>query len=276
MKKNTRLYSFFLLTLITVCVYPSDRLVIIGESYPPYLFSLNGKVTGIDADVADHVFTKLGIDHEIRIYPWKRCWNMLADGEADAGVAVSNQQNRSEFVYFPVNAVWTADFKAFTLNTTKERYRIESLEDIRDNRLKLGIVNGNSYYPGFWKIFSSPFRSKGMYYPQPEPVTTAEQNFRKLAAGRIDIFIIPETVGLYILKSLGLRSDISSYDTVFFSKSYPNVFSRKSGFSASTFPSIYELAGAYDSELEKLLMNSGIFSESTSKTNHNKNMTGCF
>ena len=204
---------------------------------------------GIDVDVAKHIFEKPGVDYEFKILPWKRCWYMLQEGEGDVGMAVSYQPERALSVYYPKYAVWDAQFVAFTHKDTKAKLTIQSLDDIKNNNLKVGIVNGDSYYPGFWQVFPSPDAASGKYHPQLEAVTRAEQNFKKLAAKRIDVFLIPDTIGLYMINNLGLSDQITSHDHVLFSKPYPNVFSKKSSFKNDRYADIVTLMEAYDQEL---------------------------
>ncbi len=255
-RKTVLMNSVFNLLFIVVIllvsseIYADEKLIIVGESWPPYYYVDEGKISGIDVDVAGQIFSKLGVKHEFRIYPWKRCWHMLVYGKADVGISVSDQPDRSRYVYYPENEVWNADYAAFAKRKTIREYEINSLNDIKNKKLKVGIVDGNSYYPGFWEVFESPGHMAGKYNPLLDSATTVEQNFRKLEAGRIDIFIIPETVGLYLLKKLGLKSSISNYRKIIFSKSYPNVFSKKSGFENRNYKDITELMGAYDEELE--------------------------
>ena len=42
----------------------SKRLLVIGEEFAPYEFVQDGKVVGIDIDICNHIFAKLGYDVE--------------------------------------------------------------------------------------------------------------------------------------------------------------------------------------------------------------------
>lgn len=235
--------------LLATVSQASQTLQIVGESFPPFKYEEAGKNKGIDIDVAAHIFTKLGIEHEIKVLPWKRCWLMLQHGQADVGLSVSNQQERHNYVYFPKTAVWEANFVAFARKDLMEEMTISSLQDIKHHSLRVGIVNGNSYYPSFWDTFPSPEAALQKYHPQLEAVTTAEQNFLKLAARRIDIFIIPDLIGIHLRRMTNLESELGYFPSVLFSKPYPNAFSKNSTYSSAKFPNILSLVEAYDLEL---------------------------
>ena len=164
---------------LSINVFAHENLVIVGEEFPPYKYIDRGVVTGIDIEVAEHIFSRLGIRTEFNICPWNRCWYKLENGRADVGLSVSNQMDRSESVYFPETAVWTASFVAFTNKSVKKKYQINSLDDIVKNNLKVGVVNGNSYFPAFWEVFPAP-RNGQKYHPQLDPATTAAQNSKNL------------------------------------------------------------------------------------------------
>ncbi len=190
----------------------------------------------------------MDINFEVLSCPWKRCWKMLQDGEADLGLSVSNKLDRKKYVYFPENSVWSADFYFFATKETKEKYHLSSIEDARKNKLKVGIVRGNSYHESFWKVFP---RDENNYNNQLSPTANALMNFRKLSKGRIDLFPIPKTIGLFTIKSQPELKNITYYDFKIFSKDYPVAFSKKSKFKSEKYASIEEVLKAYDQELKK-------------------------
>ena len=87
MNKIIRFLSTVLLISLASEIYADEKLVIVGESWPPYYYVDEGKISGIDVDVAGHILSKLGVEYEFRIYPWKRCWHMLVYGKADVGIS---------------------------------------------------------------------------------------------------------------------------------------------------------------------------------------------
>ncbi|WP_290733268.1 transporter substrate-binding domain-containing protein [Halobacteriovorax sp. JY17] len=182
--------------LFSFSVLGSNKLVVVGEEFPPYKFIEKGNLIGIDVEIISNILKRLDINFEVLSCPWKRCWKMLQDGEADLGLSVSNKLDRKKYVYFPENSVWSADFYFFATKETKEKYHLSSIEDARKNKLKVGIVRGNSYHESFWKVFP---RDENNYNNQLSPTANALMNFRKLSKGRIDLFPIPKTIGLFTI-----------------------------------------------------------------------------
>lgn len=242
---------FLLIITFSTQSLSKQKLLIVGEEIPPFKFIENNKVTGIEIEVASHIFTKMGVDFEFMLCPWKRCWRMLKSGEADVGMTVSKKIQREEYAYFPVNHVWISKFHFLTNTETKEKYDIKSVNDAIRWDLNIGIVNGNSYHELFWEKFPHQDQAKKNYHTLLKPVTTVEQNLLKLSKKRIDLFPISKEIGLHTaIKKLGLNN-ITYYDFEIFTKLYPNCFSKKSNYSSEKYPTIMLLMQAYDIELAK-------------------------
>ncbi len=80
-RKSSILVIFCLLAMITA-VHSADRkLLVVGEEWAPFEFVQDGKVVGIDVDIATLIFSKLGIPVEFKIQPWKRAWNNAYPGD---------------------------------------------------------------------------------------------------------------------------------------------------------------------------------------------------
>jgi polar amino acid transport system substrate-binding protein len=247
----TTIKKVIILLILYSCVFiinaeAGDKLIIVGEKFAPYKFVENGRITGIDVEVAEYIFTKIGVDFEFKIKTWARCWHELKNGIADVGIAVSNKGTRKDYVYFPENHVWDADYLFLTHTDFKAETDVRGLEDAVNKKLKVGVIRGNSYHEKFWAVF--PDTAKGEYNKALDPAAGVVQCLKKLSAKRIDVYPIVKTIGLYTARQLGL-SNITYYDTVLFSKPYPNCFSKQSSFKSDNFPDIASVMKAYDREL---------------------------
>lgn len=238
------------LVWLLMSLLPQARpLVIVAENYIPTSFVQNGEPAGLDVDVAKAVFGHLGVPCEFRIVPWARAWDMLKSGEADVGMHVSQNDERAAYVHWPANWVWMADFVFMTNRKTLSAYSLHSYDDVKRSGLSIGIINENSYYPGFWSAFPAP---PGQHYnKQLEPAVDAAANLRKLAANHIQLFPIPLLVGEHMAKEMHL-DDVTHYDWVIFSKPYPNAFSDRSTYSDAKYSNIGALMRAYDAELGRM------------------------
>lgn len=225
-------------------------LLIIGEESPPYeMVDASGKVVGIDVDVVTYIFKKMGIDFEMRILPWKRAWQMIQDGEADAAFSVSRNEERMPYLIYPKEDMWVSDFVFFTRADNKQPFSI-GYEEARQQKLRIGIIAGNSYHKSFWEAFPYQDDAKTRLNPQLEEASNIELNFRKLEGKRFDLFPIGRTSGRYELKRLQLEKTITWYDEVLFSKGYPMPFVKK-----STYPNLPNIAKQFERELVALKKN---------------------
>lgn len=75
-----------------------------ADLWPPYQEgSEDGSVAtgGIFVDAAKAAFAKLGIDAEVRLYPWRRVMDMAKDGRIDFVLGLTKTAEREEFLAFP-------------------------------------------------------------------------------------------------------------------------------------------------------------------------------
>lgn len=252
-KQKWRSVQAAALALLMACAGAHARgLVIVAEDYAPASFLRDGKAVGMDVEVAKTIFDRLGVPYEIRLVPWARAWHMLKTGAADVGLHVSVTEERAADVAWPKNWVWRADFVFMTNRATKAAYAIRSYADAKAAGLSIGIINQDAYHPSFWEAFPSPKRAAQQYHPQLAPAADAATNLRKLALNRIQLFPIALVLGNYLAREDPRLDNVTHYDSVLFSKPYPNAFSRHSDYRDAKFPNIGALMQAYDAELERL------------------------
>lgn len=84
----------------------AETLLVYGDdSYPPVIYSANGKPTGILVDMLRKVSARTGDTYEVRLFPWKRAYEHARAGHA-AVVGVSKTTERlaqfdfSDAIYF--------------------------------------------------------------------------------------------------------------------------------------------------------------------------------
>lgn len=234
-----------LLVMVTSQAEAQERpLLIVAEESPPYeMLDASGKVVGIDVDVATYIFNKMGIAFEPQIMPWKRAWQMIQDGEADAAFSVSRNEQRMPYLIYPKEDMWVSEFVFFTPVDKKQSNPI-GYEEAKRQKLRIGVIDGNSYHKSFWEAFPYQDEAKTILNPQLESANNIELNFRKLEGKRFDLFPIGRTSGRYELKRLQMQKTVTWYDTVLFSKGYPMPFVKK-----STYPNLPNIAKQFEQEL---------------------------
>ncbi|MBU6955580.1 ABC transporter substrate-binding protein [Hahella sp. HN01] len=159
----------------------------IGE-FPPY-FSSKLSHYGVFPHIVEEAFAVEHIQVEYIFLPWKRALRMAAEGDYDGTPGwVYSTERAQQFSYSdPV------------LNETKVFFHLKSLnfdwngiEDLKP--YKIGLTLGYFYGPTLAKA-----EERGDFLF--ERVSTDLLNMRKLAAGRIQLFVVNREVGLQIARS---------------------------------------------------------------------------
>ena len=236
----------------------AQTFTVVGEEFAPFEFKKNGKVVGIDVDIARHILTKLGIDAEFKILPWKRAWTQVEDGEVEAVFTTSRKTKREPFVAYPKEDMWVSDF-VFFVHKDKKKSGFKGFESAVTGNLEVGIIPGNSYKKIFWETFpykdgSTEFKGdlsiSASFNKQLRPAKDLATNLKKLAKGRIDLVIADKTVGQYTAKLNGISDQITFYDTPLYGKGYPMPFVKN-----SMYPGLMDIAEKYESALKEMKEN---------------------
>ena len=138
-------WCFILLLVPFVAAAEKVVFVTVEKDIPPNIYRENSQIQGIYAGIIREVCKHLDIEAEFRQYPWKRCVKYVREGKADAIFPPIITKERSEFLYFPDEAIMMKRVGLFAL---KDRgIRVETLDDLRDK--VVGVNMGYSYGPAF-------------------------------------------------------------------------------------------------------------------------------
>jgi len=219
----------------------SQKILVVGESFPPFEYvNEKGEVVGIDVDIANEIFAKLGVEPEYKIHAWARAWSMIENGKADAVFTTSRKDKRKPFLFYPQEDMWKSEFVFFVRKgdkTTDGGYGSAQGKTV-------GVVRGNSYHDSFWATFPYQDEDKTKLNTNLKPAKDLATSLRKLAAGRVDLVIADRTVGLATAKEEGLLDKIDDQQTVLFGKGYPMPFAKK-----SSYPGLEGLAQKFEEQL---------------------------
>ena len=61
---------------LSVQAFSDEKLTVLTEDWPPFNYKENGKVVGISTDLVLATLVKAGFAYEIRMYPWKRAYQI--------------------------------------------------------------------------------------------------------------------------------------------------------------------------------------------------------
>lgn len=144
------------------------------NDWPPYATLRDGKPAGISVEILKEAAGRADFSPLFRELPWKRCLEMVRDGEIDA---VMDAMHRADYLQGPTsfsiysNTVWVrADDSIKVLDFNALRGR------------KVGLVDGYEYPDSLW----TDIKAGGA---QVEYSVDDGTNIRKLAFGRVDAIV---------------------------------------------------------------------------------------
>jgi ABC-type amino acid transport substrate-binding protein len=230
----------------------SRPLIVVMDSWEPHAYpDADGVAQGIAVEVVDRVFSRLGIDYEVRFMSWKRVMAEVETGGADMSLSTSYVPERAEFLYYvqdglkyveePYPPYYTtmADTVFFARKLIKDSITFESLEEIVEKEYKVGVIAG---YSSAIKLYDTGI--------DPENVVEyfdGESGFQGLVDGEVEIYFQEKAVGFTILKKMYLTDRITALPQSFFKNPQYLGFSKK-----SDYPNMDEVRNKILDELRKM------------------------
>jgi polar amino acid transport system substrate-binding protein len=165
---------------LVMCAFPiiahSDTYTCVSFEYPPLISQgTNGNAEGLAVAVVSQVFRRMGHDVQVVLYPWGRALALARQGDADCIFTLYRSAEREQFLDYSQEAVipqiiYLYARKGVTLSFDGD---LASLKGFH-----VGTAHKVHYGPKFEEA-----RPRLVIDEAP----TIEQNFRKLALGRVDV-----------------------------------------------------------------------------------------
>ena len=181
-KKITKyLYSVLYICMIfmTPNAYSMEPEIIklTAFDYPPFYFESENGIQGIGVDIVEELFSRMNIKPYIKNYPLKRALNSLKSGSSDGMMILIKTREREKYLHYTVpvytarGVVWSSAGKG------EEPVEFRNFKDLLP--YKIGITAGYSYGEAFDAFLKTA---------DVDEATSDYNNYKKLIAGRIDIF----------------------------------------------------------------------------------------
>lgn len=165
--------------------------------YPPVSWISAGTLTGLAPTLAQNLFAELGYQVQLSAESnWKRCLLEVENGEADIVVAAYRIASRDAYLSYS-DQYLIADTVTLFVNRTSP-IRFDGLEDLRGKTA--GLLLGDSFGDRF-----DHFIQQNSHI---EYVSKGQQNFQKLALGRIDYMPLGQRSGRLQSQKLGFHDQI--------------------------------------------------------------------
>lgn len=201
-----RIISTILLLIISISISRAEekQLNIITDEWPPYEFLVNEPgnrhISGFSTDIIVAILKKMnvGINDNIKQYPWIRADKMIREGSADLLYTATNNDEREKETYYAYEPLIDSCWSFFIRKEDEGKINYNSLDDFNGKRI--GVVRGFAY-PAEFRDYLKKENSF-------EEVTTDDLNVRKLIGKRFDIIIMDYINGLRLLKDLGVTDKV--------------------------------------------------------------------
>lgn len=195
--KSKILFLFFVVSVVlslqTTCF--SKDIVLMTEEYPPYNYTENGELTGLSIEVVRAVLKKIGHPDNIKSMPWSRSYNLIQKKSGHALFSTTRTEARENlFKWVGPLAPNTWCFYAkkgtgIALNSLEDAKKVGKIGTYKDDACELFLKE-----KGFTNIDS---------------IINDNFNPKKLVAGRIDLWIIGDVMGMHKAKKQGLEDKIT-------------------------------------------------------------------
>lgn len=238
----------FFIIVFTLTGWSETKLVIATNELPPFVSSDQDE--SFLTDLLMEIGREIGVTFDFQFMPWKRCEIMVDELKAWGAIPYVPTPEREQKYYFS-DRLYLRQSKFFLYNSDgiKKQIVFNSLSDLKSYRI--GGVLG--YY------YEKQFSEAGLTV---DYVKSEEQNFKKLAVGRVDMIPADQTTGWYLVKKLFPSSDYKN----FFVLDKP--FNESGNFliTSKKYKDSQKLLINFNSALEKI-KNNGVYQKIVKKHN---------
>lgn len=184
-----------LLLAIAAASFAEETIRITNGEWPPYL-SIKSPYHGLASHIVSEAFALEGVKPEYGFFPWKRSYKLAESGMWDGSAVWVYSKERAEKFYFSDPIIETK-WVFFHLKTTNFDWK--TVDDLK--KYKIGATLEYNYGRNFERA-----ERNGIL--KVHRIPRDEQNFKKLVAGRIDVFPLDLLVGYSMLNDLISADDI--------------------------------------------------------------------
>ena len=175
---------------------PGNYLILASSDWPPYEFTIGDKWVGVDAEIVQRIFKKMGFEIYIEKMNRMRILESLKLGVIDGTFSIPIADDWKEFLHFSPEPI---DMGVDGFLYRKDKYKESDLY------VPANLVCG--YVPGY--AYEDILKSETSL--QLVPVSNEETGVRALVFGRLDVLATNEFVGMYYAKKLGEASSLGFF-----------------------------------------------------------------
>ncbi len=155
--------------------------IFMDEPLEPYVIGELGEVCheGMSHDIVAEIFSRLGLEFEIRLVPWARALKTVEHGEADGLPMLMRNEEREAYMVF-TDMILEERELFYYLPERLGDIQWQEFSDLKD--MTFGLVSGYTYGEDFLAALDQ-------YGYEVQYTQASESAFRQLAVGRVDIVL---------------------------------------------------------------------------------------
>ena len=197
---------FLILLFVATSIQAANPVIKVStDPWEPWVVGNEGEVAtdGLAIKFSRALFRRMGVDLDIKIYPYKRCIYQMKSGTRDLLLMVKKTEERMKYMFFSDVAVTDPQLIYFSKDHIGN-FEWSSWKDLQG--YTVGAVAGFNY--GDFEAAAKKYQIKH------ELVSSDNQNIRKLLAGRVDfIFLSRSTANYYATQNPKLAEKLKAAST---------------------------------------------------------------
>jgi len=176
-----------ILILFSAKLWAND-IRVVTEEWPPYNYTVDGKLQGVSTEVVEAVLIKSGLSYDVKVYPWARAYQYAQQNPNVLIYTISRTKER-EKLFTWVGPIVPRTISLFKLKTNSLEF--SSLDDIE--KYRVGLIRNEPTH--------ELIKNKGLGN-RLEILKSHTQKLKMLLHGRVDLITGNELALAYQLKKL--------------------------------------------------------------------------
>ncbi len=190
-----KLLLTFLVFLLSVSPHlRADTISIYTEEFPPFNYTNEQNIDGVSTEIIREVMDRTGLAYNLQMFPWARSYRSTLEQQNTFIYSISRLKQR-EGLFKWVGKIVPVGYSVFTLGSNQD-IAVDSLEDMKNYRIGTTVKDAREDY-----LLSKGFDIR--HFDRLSGEDANLKNYRKLKAGRIDLWPMPDAVAYYIARSQG-------------------------------------------------------------------------
>ncbi|MCV2884899.1 transporter substrate-binding domain-containing protein [Aestuariibacter sp. AA17] len=186
--------AILIFALFPTLGYASSQLKIFTEEFPPYNFTQNDELVGINTEIVKELCTVAGISCSIELLPWTRAYNLARQTKNTAVFSTSRNPEREKLFH------WIGPLASSKTNF----YRLKKRHDIKIRKesdllsYTIGIARSDVYHDVLVDLGFKPEENLLMF-------SRKHDDMHVFFNGKLDLIIGSELTLPYQLTSVGFE-----------------------------------------------------------------------